>query len=266
TTTTAKGDTKGGNAGIGLSLALLIANHDVESKLKRSLSAGGDVSFEADRVSSNDTEATASSAGVEGKQSTMQGATDSSRKDVNKKADDTAAAGRSKDSSGKTSGEKTPHASSGEGGGTKVTVAAAVAIAIISANALSSLEDTLTLTTTGATSFKTTEDADSTVKTNASAVKGATANIAPPVSINDLKIVNAVVIGNSIFDSHGLTLSALMNSSNGANGKHSFDTEATSGAGEGKVGIAGALSLTIADVTTNAEIKDNHTRGSPFDK
>src|SRR5262249_33815939 len=35
---------------------------------------------------------------------------------------------------------------------------------------------------------------------------------------------------------------------------------------EGKVGIAGALSLTIADVTTNAEIKDNHTRGPPFDK
>ena len=34
TTTTASGDTKGGNAGIGLSLALLIANHDVESTLQ----------------------------------------------------------------------------------------------------------------------------------------------------------------------------------------------------------------------------------------
>ena len=57
-----------------------------------------------------------------------------------------------------------------------------------------------------------------------------------------------------------------MNSSSGANGKHSFDTEASSGAGEGKVGIAGALAITIADITTNAEIKDNHTRGPPFDK
>ena len=264
TTTTAKGDTKGGNAGIGLSLALLIANHNVESKLERSLTAGGDVSFEADGVSANDTEATASSAGAEGKKDGNQGSTDSSNKDVNKKADDNAKVGENLDSSSKTSGKKTPEASSGEDGGTKVTVAAAVAIAIVSANALSSLDDALQLVTTGATSFKATEDVDSTAKANASAVKGATANIAAAVAINKIAVVNAAVIGDSTIDSHGLTLSALMNSTNGANAKHSFDTLAVSGAGEGKVGISGALALTIADITTNAELKDNHTRGPPL--
>ncbi|HET7128249.1 MAG TPA: hypothetical protein VFJ93_04150, partial [Gaiellaceae bacterium] len=264
TTTTAKGDTKGGNAGIGLSLALLVANHDVESKLNRSLTAGGDVGFEADGVSSNDTEATASSAGAEGKKDGTQGQTDSSNKDVNQKADDNLAVGSSQDSSTKTAGKKTPEASSGENGGTKVTVAAAVAIAIISANALSSFGDALDLVTTGKTSFQTTEDADSTAKANASAVKGGTANIAAAVAINKITIVNAAVIGtSSLLDTHGLTLSALMNSANGGNGKHQFDSEAVSGAGEGKVGISGALALTIADVTTNAQIKDNHTRGPP---
>ena len=56
-----------------------------------------------------------------------------------------------------------------------------------------------------------------------------------------------------------------MRSSGGANGKHSFDTEATSGAGGGKVGIAGSLALTIADVKTNAEIQSNSGRGPPGD-
>ena len=44
-----------------------------------------------------------------------------------------------------------------------------------------------------------------------------------------------------------------------------LDTEATSGAGSGKVGIAGSLALTIADITTNAEFRSNATRGPPGD-
>jgi len=39
TTTSATGSTKGGNAGIGLSLALVVANHLVDSQLKRNLTA-----------------------------------------------------------------------------------------------------------------------------------------------------------------------------------------------------------------------------------
>src|SRR5262249_22709837 len=111
-TTKATGDTKGGNAGIGLSLALVIANHHVESNLNNDLTAGGDVSFEADGISTNDTEATASVAGAPGKQDGNQGSTDTSGKDVNQKADDNAAVGENQDSSGKTTGKKSPQASS----------------------------------------------------------------------------------------------------------------------------------------------------------
>ena len=49
----------------------------------------------------------------------------------------------------------------------------------------------------------------------------------------------------------------------GGDGKNTFDTEATSGAGKGDIGVAGSLALTIADVKTNAEIKSNAARGPP---
>src|SRR5581483_6168731 len=253
TTTKASGDTKGGNAAIGLSLALLVANHDVESTLERDLTAGGVVSFTADGSSANDTEATASSTGADEKKSSNPGDTDASNKDVNGKADANLDVAKSKDSSGKTASTSTPPAKSGESGGTKVTVAAAVSIGII-------------VTTTGALSLASSANTDSKVVTNASAVKAKTANIGAAVSINRLTIDNESVVGvNDLINSDGLGLTASMRNV-GGDQKHSIDTLATSGAGEGKVGIAGALALTIADVTTNAEIHANSGRGPPGDQ
>ena len=189
TKTIAKGATKGGNAGIGLSLALLSANHSVSSQLERNLTAAGDVSFAADGSSSNDTEATASSAGSQGKKDGGDASTDSSNKDVNKKADDNLSDAAGSDSSGKTSGKTTPSATSGQGSGsssgTKVTVAAAAAIALVSSQAEASMADGLTLTNPShKVTFATTEDTDSTAKANGSATKGTSANIGAAVAIN----------------------------------------------------------------------------------
>ncbi len=107
-TTKASGDTKGGNAGIGLSLALVVANHAVDSQLERNLAAAGPVSFTADGSSITDTESTASSAGADEKQDDSAGGTDKSGKDVNGKADKSLSTASASDSSHKTSGEKTP--------------------------------------------------------------------------------------------------------------------------------------------------------------
>ncbi|MES1247222.1 MAG: hypothetical protein ABUS54_06080, partial [Actinomycetota bacterium] len=273
TATTAKGSTSGGTAGIGLSLALLIANHLVDSQLSRSLQAAGAVSFTADGSSSNDTEATASSAGAKEKASNdpnTDNGDGSSKPDVNSKADSNLSLANNTSSShanGKTSGStSTPDAKSGENGGTKVTVAAAAAIAIVTAKALSTFADNLTLTNpTGATSFNTTEDADSTAKANGSATKAQTANIGAAVAINLVTIWNKATIGDSNLNVGGLTLSATMRTTGGADGKNKLDTEATAGAGGGKVGIAGSLALTIADVQTNAELLSNSGRGPPGD-
>ncbi len=178
-------------------------------------------------------------------------------------------------SSGKGSGSSsTPAAKSGEGGGTTVSVAAAVAIAIVTAHAISGMPDGalpngLTLSDpTGVASFSTTEDADSTAKANGSATNASSLNIGAGVAINLIKIQNLATIGaNNVIDSKGLALSAVMPSATtgGSDGKNTFDTESTAGAGKGNFGIAGSLALTLADVETNAEIGPNSTRGPPGD-
>ena len=280
TKTIALGATKGGSATIGLSLALALVNDNVDSQLERNLAAGGTVSFAANGISSNDTEATASSTGAPGKSSPTQGANDGQTNPktgnpegtVNQKADANLGLANSTStmSGGKDSGSSsTPSASSGEGGGTSVTVAAAVAIAIVKTSALSGVADNagLTLSTpTAAASFGTTEDADSTAKANGSATKGSSANIGAAVSINVIAVTNTATIGtNDLIDSNGLTVTAAEPAATGSSpdGKNTFDTEATAGAGSGKFSIAGALALEFADIITNAEINPNSTRGPP---
>ena len=265
TKTIAKGSTKGGTAGIGLSLALLFTDHEVYSQLLRNLIAGGNVSFTADGSSSNDTEATASSAGAKGKTSDSSKpdqTKDDSGKDVNQKADANLSSASSDDTSGKSSSKSTPSASSGENGGTKVTVAAAAAIALVTATAEASLEKDVT--TPGSVTLASSEDTDSTAKANGSATKGTTANIGAAVAINLVKITNeAIVDTDVIVNSFGLTLTAAMRTTGGADGKHTIDTESTAGAGSGKLGIAGSLALTILTITTTAEVKSNLSRGPP---
>jgi len=63
-----------------------------------------------------------------------------------------------------------------------VTVAAAVSIAVITAQAWATIDPALTLTTTGAASFSTTEDIDSKVTANGSATEAKTANIGAAVA------------------------------------------------------------------------------------
>src|SRR5262249_8635016 len=76
------------------------------------------------------------------------------------------------------------------------------------------------------------------------------------------KVVNEAMVGsNDQITANGLSLSAAMNAS--GDGKNTLDAEATSGAGNGKVGIAGSLALTIASIETNAEISQLGVRGPP---
>ena len=271
-TTKASGATKGGTAGIGLSLGLEAANHLVDSQLERNLLAAGAVSFTADGSSSNDTEATASSAGAPGKKDGGDSSTDNSNKDVNGKADqalgDANTTSASAGPGGKSSGtSSTPAAKSGDGGGTTVTVAAAAAIAIVTAKAISGFSDgPLNITTTGLVSFNSSEDTDSTAKASGSGVKATTANIGAAAAINLVKVTNTATVGlNDVISSNGLTLAAAMRSSGGADGKNTLDTEATAGAGNGAVAIAGSLALTIADIETSAELKSNGARAPPGD-
>ena len=269
TTTTANGSTKGGNASIGLSLALAVANHNVDSQLNRNLTAAGAVSFSADGSSTNDTESNASSAGAKADDGSGTGDGTSS-KDVNSKADKNLTVGNnaSMSSSGKDSGSSaTPEAKSGESGGTKVSVAAAAAITIVTVSILAAiaagLAGVVSVTTVGAVTLTSKGNGDSKVKSSGKAVKGSSANIGAAVSINRFSLKNLAQVGtNVLINAHGLTLSAVMHGT-GADGTHALDTEATSGAGKGKFGIAGSLALTIADITTSALVLSSEGRGPP---
>ncbi len=222
TTTNASGATKGGNAGIGLSLGLLVADHVVLSQIHRNLTASNAASFAADGASANDTEANASDVGSQEAQNSTSAdnKTDSTGKDVNKKADDNLAVGdnTSKDSTKTTdnpsgtgaSTTKTPDATSGESGkgssgGTKVTVAAAAAIALVTAQAIASPADGLSITSSGALTLKTSEDVDSKVIGKASATKAQKANIGASVAINLVKVTNQASTGlNDLLSVKGL--------------------------------------------------------------
>ncbi len=263
TTTKANGSTKGGNAGIGLSLALDVVNHDVESQAKRNIDAAGAVSFSATGSSPNDSEAQASSAGA--KEKTDANGDGSTKPSVKDKSDANLDVAKANDSSSKTSSTTTPEAKSGESGGTKVTVAAAVAITIATLTILAGVLANLTIVSGAGVTLTSRANGNSKVISNGKATKAVTANIGAAVSINKVTLVNRAQVGlNTIIKSHGLSLTAGMQT-NGNDKSHDLDTEATSGAGEGKVGIAGSLALTIADLTTSALVLSNAGRGPPSD-
>ena len=262
-TTKASGDTKGGNAGIGLSLALVVANHAVDSQLERNLNAAGPVSFTADGSSITDTESTASSAGADEKKDGQrgrdrqfgQGRQRQGRQEPRyrlgerlERQDE-----RREDAGGEERRERRDHRHRRR---RRCDRRRHRDVPQQDRRRRFARHDR-------PASLASTENADSKVKTNASATKAKTANIGAAVSINRITVDNEAVVGtNDLIDSQGLSVTAGMRSV-GGDQKHSFDTEATSGAGGGKVGIAGALALTIADVKTNAEILSNSGRGPP---
>ena len=103
---------------------------------------------------------------------------------------------------------------------------------------------------------------DSKVTSTGKATKAKTANIGAAVSINRFTLVNRAEVGAALIQSHGLALTAGMQT-NLSDSTHVLVTEATSGAGEGKVAIAGSLALTIADLLTSARVLTTAGRGPP---
>jgi hypothetical protein len=259
TSSKADASATGGTVAIGLALALAIVDDSVTAGTDRNVSAGGAVGFSAAGSSGNATEAIASVKGAEGKKDSTDGGTDNSNKDVNQKANDQLGnANTQRNKTPKTT--TTPDAKSGENGGTKVTVAGAVAINVIDTVSRASVADGLSVsnsagTLTVASSANT--DASAKADGKATGTGGATLGIGAAVAIDLVTVVNEALIGaGATLNVHGLTLSATMKDVSGDQ-KHVLLADSTSGAGGGKVGISGSLALTIADIKTTAELKQS---------
>ena len=88
-----------------------------------------------------------------------------------------------------------------------MTVAAAVAIAIVESTSRASVADGLTITSTGgALNVKSEANTDSSAKANGKATGGATLGVGAAVAINLVTIRNEAIVGaNVLVDTHGLT-------------------------------------------------------------
>lgn len=143
-----------------------------------------------------------------------------------------------------------------------VEVAAAVAIANVNSITRADIASTGTQTASGAATVASKASNSSIVTADGSSA-GGTVGVGAAVGVNIGVLVNqARVADNARVSSSGLTVSAVMPT---ADGKNSFVTTATSGAGASNVGVAGALGTNVLVNSTVAVIegdKDNNGSGA----
>ncbi len=287
-TTVATGQTQGNDVSVGVSLALGIANDTVIASVERNVSADDGVSVGATSVARSDTSATASVAGGQeaddngdapaeaggapGKSVDEQvAAQGDSAKDKGKATADKAPAapetsggktGKKLDKTTNPTGDEAPKAETSEGG---VSVAAAVGINVASSETRASIGAGRSITSTGgALSVTSKAETDAAAKADGSQTDagGTNVGIGAAVAVNAATATNtAIVSDNANVNAQGLTVQAGMD----ADAKNDFVAEAQSGAGAGKVGVAGSLAInTVANTTTALVQGDTDTAGAGF--
>ncbi|MBW6494216.1 MAG: LEPR-XLL domain-containing protein, partial [Burkholderiaceae bacterium] len=193
------GDTKSGDTGVGISLALVIATDSVLATTGRDLSAGGNVAFNAKTVSSNKSRAKASVAGGGDEDKNT---SDNNGKTVDDKIADqhSAVDDRSQDAGGKQvtdTSDASAETSQGSGGnGTKVSVAGAVAVTVSNSTTDSSIPAGRIITAgagagTGAVALYSANATDSGAVADGSAtVTGDGTSVGAAVAVNVANVTN----------------------------------------------------------------------------
>ena len=154
---------------------------------------------------------------------------------------------------GRTSGSTTaPSASTSDG---KVNVAAAVALDLATTSSKATVEGTgVVLTAGGLVTLASSANTDAATSADGSASQGATATIGAAVAITLANVTNQALLpaGDSVH-AKALTVSAT-ETVNGADATSTYGAQATSGAGGGKISVAGSLGLAVINQTTTAEL------------
>ena len=269
TTTSAKGSAQGDKAAVGAAVGIMLLNDVASATIERNIdTATGAVSVSAHASSASTNTATASAVG--GKSDEDAGQTDSTtgKKKEDASVDDKVSNqtafgkktqtdtgvgdGDQQTATGNADGNKTS-ASSDEG---KVSVAAAVAVNIVSAKATASLADGVTVKTAGSLTVSASGNTDSSASSDGSTV-GSTAKvgIGAAVSVNKVDSHNEASIGsNAQVTAHGVTIESTMTDV-GGDTTNTIAAEAKSGAGASNVGIAASLALNLSDTSGKALIK-----------
>ena len=272
--TTALGDAEGSSAAIGVSLALVIANHRVEATLLRDIDATGGVGLGAHGASGSSATARASAAGAP--EGSSEGGHAGNGVDQQVAGERSFASDTSTANGGDGSGgaESTPTASTSGGG---VDIAAAVAINLATSISRATI-GAITVHAGGRFALSTSADTDAQATADGSAVQpadssaptdssapadssggagapsdssGGGVSIGAAVAINYDRITNeALLPADASVSAHGAAVEALV-TNGGLSGR---GASAMSGAGGGAVGIAGSVAIDIENSHTVASI------------
>lgn len=269
TTTSAKGSAQGDKAAVGAAVGIVLLNDVASATLERDIdTASGAVSVSAHASSASSNTATASAVG--GKSDDDAGQTDSTtgKKKEDASVDDkvsnqTAFGKKTQKDSNVGDGDQQTATDSADGNKTsassdegKVSVAAAVAVNIVSATATARVADGVTVKTAGALTVGASGNTDSSASSDGSTV-GSTAKvgIGAAVSVNKVDAQNEASIGqNAQVTAHGVTVESTMTNV-GGDTTNTIAAEAKSGAGASNVGIAASLALNLSDTSSKALIK-----------
>ncbi|MGN6127474.1 MAG: beta strand repeat-containing protein, partial [Humibacter sp.] len=241
----------GSSAAIGVGIALTIANDTVSATTDRSIKAGGDVTLRSSSVSGSSATAQASASGAPESSGSSGGAGDGVDSQVKGQRDfaDTSAANNGVKGSGAMG---TPSASTSDG---KVNVAAAIAIDLATVNTTATIEhDGLDITAGGVVTLASSQNTDAATSADGSASHGATATVGAAVAITLANVTNQAILptGDTVH-AHGLTVSAT-ETTNGADVTSTYGAQSASGAGQGKISVAGSFALAIVNQHTLAEL------------
>ena len=253
-TTTATGQTQGSNVAVGASLALTTETDTVTATIGRSLTAGGAVSVAALSSSGSSASATASVAGgapanSDGTSSTGQ-TVDSQ---VSSQGNAAESAGEAADPGAKgqlTAAQATPPKAQDSDG--SVSVAAAVGVNVDVATTTAAIGEGLTVSSGGLLTLAGSNQTSGTAKADGSQTGTSSVGVGAAVALNlGVSTNTATIASGDAVTAQGVALSATE-----ASGKtSSYDVEATSGAGAGKVGVAGSLAVNAVVNTAAATLQ-----------
>jgi len=143
----------------------------------------------------------------------------------------------------------------------KRLVAAAIAANSVTTRSSASIADGVTLVSTGVVKVSAQANTDSKAKSDGEAKKTDTEKGGAPsfsigvaVSVNDVDVTNGASVGNGSVTGTEVTIEAVMKDVSGDT-KHKYEAEATSGASDGDVSIAGGFAGNFGDSMTSAVAK-----------
>ncbi|MGA7147550.1 MAG: hypothetical protein WBX17_03560, partial [Microbacterium sp.] len=252
----------GTDAAVGISFALTIPNHDVVAELARTIDAGGSLTLQAYSASASSAKATASAAGAPENEADSgspdpenQGGTAGNGIDQFATQQRGYADQRSSESGGSGSGDaETPSAETSEG---PVAVAAAVGIVVATIQPIARItEDVTELAAVGPVRILSSHNTDVATGGDGSSVsEGASATIGVGIAISWVDIVNHAVVPEWLtITAGGLVVGATTTADTTGDRTSIISAEAASGAGGGKISVAGSVAIAQVNADTLAAV------------